>query len=72
MEPEELSALLVTGTGGQGKTRLAAELAVTIATQGWLTGFLASSATVGDIEEMLAREGRKLTWSTTRMRARSR
>jgi tetratricopeptide (TPR) repeat protein len=39
--PGLLSAVLVTGPGGQGKTRLARELAARLHGDGWVTGWLA-------------------------------
>jgi len=40
-QPDGFAARLVTGPGGQGKTRLAQELAGRLAAEGWVTGWLA-------------------------------
>jgi tetratricopeptide (TPR) repeat protein len=46
---------LVTGTSGQGKTRLVAELAEMMAEQGWLAGFLSRSASASEVVELIGR-----------------
>jgi len=57
---DDVSALLLTGPGGQGKTRIAAELCVTMAARGWLSGFISPGATIEEIVEVFARQGPKL------------
>src|SRR5690606_19192127 len=45
--PERLSAALVTGPGGSGKTRLAVELCKELAASGWDTGVLPAGSLPG-------------------------
>ena len=54
---DESLVRLITGPAGTGKTRLAAQLAQELATNGWLTGFLSAAAEPSDILDRLAGRG---------------
>ncbi|MEV6443025.1 toll/interleukin-1 receptor domain-containing protein [Amycolatopsis sp. NPDC051716] len=47
-----LSAYLVTGPAGEGKTRLAGQLAAELAADGWIAGVLAESVPAGRLAEL--------------------
>ena len=52
---EDLAVAVVTGVGGSGKTRLAAELCSNLEKNGWVAGFIPKSAELSEAE---------LTWLT--------
>jgi len=54
---DRVSAQLLTGPGGQGKTRLALELCRQQEAAGWLCGVLADHAGIGDLDTLLAASG---------------
>lgn len=55
-ETSDIAVAIVSGAGGSGKTRLAAELCRLLGAIGWLTGFLPKTTTLKDKEyEWLAR-----------------
>lgn len=54
------AVMLITGDGGEGKTRLAAELAHSLAIRGWTAGFLTETASTDDINSILSGPGPKL------------
>jgi tetratricopeptide (TPR) repeat protein len=51
--PGEFSMMLVTGEGGQGKTRLAREFVSQASQTGWVTGFMAGRAAAGELARQL-------------------
>jgi hypothetical protein len=57
---EHAAVRLVTGSGGKGKTRLVAEVALIMAERGWLTGFLKPDAETDQIVDIETRGGPKL------------
>jgi tetratricopeptide (TPR) repeat protein len=67
---DRISACLVTGPGGQGKSRLALELCRQQAAEGWLSGMLADHADAAALEAMLAAEAPLLAvvdWADTKV-----
>ncbi|MFG1942133.1 hypothetical protein [Nonomuraea sp. NPDC048826] len=53
--PEPVSAALVTGPGGAGKSRLAVELGEELAAAGWDTGLLTEASLVGPLSDPAVR-----------------
>jgi tetratricopeptide (TPR) repeat protein len=56
----QLGLGLVTGAGGQGKTRLAAELCDQVVARGWLAGFVTPHTYPGRLSDVLQKDGPKL------------
>ncbi|TDV43163.1 AAA family ATPase [Actinophytocola oryzae] len=50
--PRQVSAQLVTGPAGLGKTRLAQQLCQDVAGQGWVTGLVHDNATIADLTNL--------------------
>jgi hypothetical protein len=61
--PGSLGVQVLTGSGGSGKTRLAAELCVRLRGMGWDAGFADPPARTG--RPSFALTGRRCWWSTT-------
>lgn len=53
--PEPLSAALITGPGGSGKSRLAVELCAELSAAGWDAGLLPATALVGPLSDPAVR-----------------